>query len=93
MYKVFLNDRIISIVAPGKITLRKTSKIVSDLESIETTIRWFTEFLKNKNTEVFLIQDNPGKYFTDPEVDLILEESILERIDRREIFSRFFYIG
>lgn len=65
MYKVFLNDRIINIGAPGNITLRKTLKNVSDLENIETTKKWFIEFVKNKNSEVFLIQDNPGKFFTD----------------------------
>ena len=63
MYKVFLNDRIIRILAPGKITLKKTSKVVDNLEDIEATKKWFFNFSKGNIPEVFIVNPNPEDFF------------------------------
>jgi 8-oxo-dGTP pyrophosphatase MutT (NUDIX family) len=63
MYKVFLNDRVIKIVAPGKITLKKTSVVVDNLEEIEATKNWFNNFSKSDISEVLLVHPNPEYFF------------------------------
>lgn len=63
MYKVFFNDRIITIVAPGKITLRKSSEIIDSLEDIHSLKMWFTEYLKSGSSEVFLVHKSPNIFF------------------------------
>ncbi len=64
MYKVFLNDRIINIVAPGKITLKQPAKIVNNLGSKRAVKEWFYEFIKNADQEVVLQHGSPGEFFS-----------------------------
>jgi len=63
MYKVFFNGRVITIVAPGKITLRKSSEIIDSLEDIRAVKKWFLEYLKSGGSEVFLVHDSPKIFF------------------------------
>jgi len=63
MYKVFLNDRIITIVAPGKITLKKSSEIIDSLEDIYALKKWFLQYLKRGSSEVFLVYNSPKIFF------------------------------
>jgi len=63
MYKVFLNDRVVNIVAPGKITLKKTLKVVDNLDNVEDTKKWFSNFSEHDISEVFILHQNPDEFF------------------------------
>ena len=63
MYKVFLNDRLINIAAPGKITLNKSILFLEDLENVEAVENWFNQFRKTDIPEVILLHSSPGYFF------------------------------
>lgn len=55
MYEVFLNDRILNIIVPGKITLNKPAQIIDNLRTIGAVKKWFLEFVKSDLQEVLLL--------------------------------------
>ena len=63
MYKVFLNDRLIRIDAPGKIILNKTGVVFdSSCTSVEIE-RWFQGFHAAGSREAILIHPDPDRFF------------------------------
>ncbi len=62
MYKVFFNDRIIHIVLPGKITLRKSSAKFEVLTDKSEIFKWFLEFAGSDKEEVFIEVSDPKKF-------------------------------
>lgn len=64
MYKVFLNDRLIRIGSPGKITINKPS-VSFDVETGEKEVKeWFKTFLADSLNEVVLLHPEPDDFFT-----------------------------
>ena len=63
MYKVFLNDRLIEITAPGKITINKPSVFFDENTGEKKLKKWFKSFLKNTDKEVVLLHSEPDKFF------------------------------
>ena len=63
MYKVFLNDRVIHIVPPGKITLIKSFEIINGIDGVENTKKWFSDFVNCDDQEVYIINPDPEKFF------------------------------
>lgn len=63
MYKVFLNDRKITIVEKGNITLNKTHKTVENLNTKSDVRKWFLHFIEEDLREVFLIHKNENEFW------------------------------
>ncbi|MGM0622215.1 MAG: NUDIX hydrolase [Bacteroidota bacterium] len=63
MYKVFLNDRLMQIGAPEKITINKPSVTFSDWVEKDEIKKWFLSFLKDDFQEVYLLHPRPEHFF------------------------------
>lgn len=63
MYKVFLNERKIILTTPGKITLNKPIKTISNLTSKKDVENWFLEFVSSRVKEVALMNSAPDIFF------------------------------
>jgi 8-oxo-dGTP pyrophosphatase MutT (NUDIX family) len=63
MYKVFFNEKSITITVEENITLIKTTPVFVDSYSSSEINKWFNDFVKSKETEVFLIHQNPEAFF------------------------------
>jgi 8-oxo-dGTP pyrophosphatase MutT (NUDIX family) len=63
MYKVFLNDRLIQIGAPEKITINKPSVLFNNPVEKSAIQEWFFNFLKEELQEVFLLHSRPEVFF------------------------------
>ena len=58
MYKVFLNDRKITIGEKGNITLKKPPEFIVNLDSQEEFKSWFFQFVESDLNEVFITTEN-----------------------------------
>lgn len=63
MYKVFFNDREISISLKRKITLNQSQIIVDFLQTKEDVEAWFKRFLQSEEKQVFLQSFDPEKFW------------------------------
>ena len=63
MYKVFLNDRLIQIGAPEKITINKPSVTFSNWVEKDEIRKWFLSFLKDDFQGVYLLHPRPEYFF------------------------------
>ena len=63
MYKVFLNDRMITFTTHENITLNKTTYIFDDLCTVEEVENWFSSFVKSEVQEAILVHSIPEKFF------------------------------
>ena len=63
MYKVFLNDRLIKIGAPGKITINKPSVYFDENAGKKEVKKWFQSFQTSSSKEVVLLHPEPDKFF------------------------------
>lgn len=63
MYKVFLNDRLIVIGSPGKITINKPSVFFDEKTGKKKVERWFKSFLAGSLNEAILLHPKPDKFF------------------------------
>lgn len=63
MYEVFFNDRKISIVAKGKITINKPTVYFDKKSSIEEVKKWFFIFFTDDIPEIILIHEQPEYFF------------------------------
>lgn len=63
MYKVFLNDRLIKITAPGKITINKPSVFFDENAGKKEVKKWFESFLTDPSEEVVLLHPEPDNFF------------------------------
>lgn len=63
MYKVFLNDRLIKIGAPGKITINKPPVYFDENAGKKEVKKWFQSFQTGSLNEVVLLHPEPGKFF------------------------------
>ena len=65
MYKVFFNDRKITIADKTNITLSKSPAIIEDIHSKKEVKRWFLQFAENNEQEVILLQNDAEKFWSD----------------------------
>lgn len=63
MYKVFFNDREISIGLKPNITLNQTVNAIDFLRTKSDVKSWFQQFLTTKEKQVFLQNDDPEKFW------------------------------
>ena len=63
MYKVFLNDRKITIAEKGNITLNRTHKTVENLRTQSDVKKWFLHFLDEDLNEVLLIHNSADEFW------------------------------
>lgn len=63
MYKVFLNDRLIQIGEPVKITINKPPVTFSDWVEKDEIRKWFLNFLEDDFQEVYLLHPRPEYFF------------------------------
>ena len=62
MYKVFLNDRLIKIGAPGNITINKPTVYFDENAGKEEVKKWFEPFLAEPFNEVVLLHPEPDRF-------------------------------
>lgn len=63
MYKVFFNDREISIGLKPNITLNQTGNTIDLLQSKADVKSWFQRFLQTDEKQVFLLCNEPEKFW------------------------------
>jgi 8-oxo-dGTP pyrophosphatase MutT (NUDIX family) len=63
MYKVFLNERLIEITAPGKITINKPTFFFDENAGKKEVKKWFNSFLTHSSEEVVLVHPEPHNFF------------------------------
>lgn len=63
MYKVFLNDRLIAICAPGKITINKPAVFFDSDADEKEVCEWFKSFEKSDLNNVVLLHPEPAEFF------------------------------
>jgi 8-oxo-dGTP pyrophosphatase MutT (NUDIX family) len=63
MYKVFLNDRLIEIGYPGKITINKPTVFFDKNDGKEAVRKWFQSFAGQSLEEVVLMHPEPDVFF------------------------------
>ena len=63
MYKVFLNDRLIKITAPVKITINKPSVFFDENAGKNEVKKWFESFLADSSNEIVLQHPEPDNFF------------------------------
>jgi ADP-ribose pyrophosphatase YjhB (NUDIX family) len=63
MYKVFLNDRVIKIDAPGNIAVNKSFFQFQNSVSADEIKNWLPGFFANHLKEVFLLHPDPEFFF------------------------------
>lgn len=63
MYKVFLNQKLITISDKENITLKKTNREQAHSFSVSDIQKWFQNFSQNKESETTLIHNSPEHFF------------------------------
>jgi 8-oxo-dGTP pyrophosphatase MutT (NUDIX family) len=63
MYKVFLNDRLIRIEAPGEITINKPTVSFDFSAGKQDVKKWFNDFKNSNLSEILLLNPDPQHFF------------------------------
>lgn len=63
MYKVFFNDRKITVLQKTDITLNKSIKYTENLHSISDVKHWFLDFISEDEKEVIMICEDIEKFW------------------------------
>jgi len=65
MYKVFFNDRKITITSEANITINKSSEIIENISTKEDVKKWFLQFSNDDKHAVTIIHPNAERFWED----------------------------
>ncbi len=65
MYKVFFNDRKITIADQKNITFIKSPALIENIKTKKELKRWFLQFSENNEPEIILLTNNVEKFWSE----------------------------